>query len=213
MKITVNQLVQQLGISQAEANALDKLDGKQDGVLKDSSVFGEANKLLNMEKFENEDEAISFFARLSDVGKAIAKTLAVKLGIESYVYNNEKGESVDIEYDNDDTVLITPSRNGTKVGEGGNIAVIGEIMESAKEYLDENGTLEGFKFSGLPQGVSKISINWEGIYDNVANDEVTIDAEGNGIIEKVIDGVLVEIRFTMNDKEYVVGSIERPDEE
>lgn len=201
--ISQEDAVTRLGISKAEANALDELDGKSgNGIRKD--VFTEAQEALkslqslDVDEASEEDVKKAFLkiANLSGAAKAIARTIASKLGLDIYLIN--KNSTMNEEE------MIEEFTSLSEIG-----GDISQFQDEILEYYTNKGSLEGFKFSKLPQGIRNIKINIDEVYDKQDNDQAILDSNGNATVKQVIDGILVEIHYTKNDQEFVFGEIHR----
>lgn len=233
MSVKLNEAMSRLGISQSEAQALDSLDGKSDGKIQ-QSIFDEAKSAYDSaEKIdsnddEGEDKAMRYIANLGSAGKAIARTIARKMGLEAYFFNK------DVKLDDMETLVTLAKEKGNEeavakqlesledniegLGESAVIQEDGEISEGdfideIKQYYEANGSLAGFKFTNVPEGVKILRLDVNDLYDKSSNDIVEIDENGNAVTREVIDGIQVEIHFQSDDNQYVLGGTIRNEEE
>ncbi len=190
---SVNDAMSKLGIYKSEASALDALDGKKDGKIS-KDIFSKAEETLkNAEALYSEDndgESIDL-SKWSDVAKSMARTITQRIGLSGFVYSNNKNENIGEQIDNDE--------------HGPAHKQMAEMAEQAADYIAEHKTLDGFKFTGVPKGITNIRINVDEYFGDGENDIVSFDSEGKAVIEKVVDGISIEIHYTYNGTDYAFG--------
>lgn len=190
---SINEAMSKLGIYKSEAAALDALDGKSDGKIS-QDIFTQAREALkNAEAFyseDNSDESIDF-SKWSDTAKCMARSIAQKMGLGGYMYSSNRNENIEAQME-DDTIEEAH-------------ASIDELAGEAVDYIAKHKTLDGFKFTGVPNGVTNIKINVDDYYGDGDNDVVTFDADGNAVIEKVVDGISIEVHYTYKGTDYAIG--------
>lgn len=194
---SINDAMSRLGIYKSEAQALDALDGIKDGkITKDIFTLAQET-LANAEaqySENNEGEMINL-TKWSNAAKAMGKTIAQKMGFAGFIHSSNPNEDLE------ETVNSETHEQVMK------------LSEEATNYIKEHKNLEGFKFTGMPKGVTKLKLNVDDYYGNSENDVVTFDAEGNAVVEKVIDGVAVDIHYRANNTDYGIGGVVENDED
>lgn len=186
---SINDAISKLGIYRSEADALDALDGKKDEKIS-KDIFTLAQEALKNAEAEysedNKGKALDM-TRWTNVAKCLGRTIAQKMGFEGFVHSSDENENIGEWLDNDKHEQIA------------------ELADEAVAYAIEHKTLEGFRFTGIPNGVTNIKISLDEYYGNSENDIVTFDNDGKAVVEKVIDGIAVEIHYTLNDTNYAIG--------
>ena len=198
---SVNDAMAKLGIYKAEADALDALDGKKDGKIA-NDIFTQAEQALQnaeaMYSEDNEDGNIDL-SKWSDVAKSMARTITQKMGLKGFIYSSNKSENLGEQIEDDTYDPVHEQMD--------------EMAAEAADYIAEHKSLKGFKFTGVPNGVTNIKINYDGYYGAGENDVVTFDEEGKAVVEKVIDGVSIEIHYTYKGSDYALGGAVENDED
>lgn len=188
---SVDDAAAKLGIYKSEAKALDALDGKEDGKIS-QDIFTQAQETLkNAEAQYNEDnegETINL-SKFSKVAQALGRSVAQKMGFEAFVSSSNQNEDVE--------ETMSDNEKHDKVG---------DIVASAVKYIKEHKSLEGFKFTGIPKGVTNLRLDVDDYFGNGDNDIVTFDKDGKAVVEKVIDGISIEVHYTVDNTEYAAGT-------
>ncbi len=191
MYFSVEQVIQRLGISKSEANALDAIDGKKDNKIQ-QDIFTQANEALQTaETIKQSGESVMDLSKLSNVAKCIAKTFARKMGLEAYFYSKEE---------NFNSENITDSEKDTH-------HTMLELTAMVTDYVREHKTLEGFKFKNAPTNISNLKVEIDDYFEDSNNNEIVFDKDGNGYVKKVIDGIAVELKYKLNNNDYSFGFI------
>ncbi len=198
---SVNDAMAKLGIYKSEAEALDAMDGKKDGKIS-KDIFTQAQEALTnaeaMYSEDNADEALDM-SKWSDVAKNMARTITQRMGIGAFIYSSNKSEDFQTKVDEDTLESAHEDMN--------------ELAGEAADYIAEHKTLEGFKFKGVPNGVTNIKINVDDYYGNSENDVISFDSDGKAVVEKVIDGISIEIHYTYNGNDYAMGAVVETEDE
>ena len=198
---SVNDAMAKLGIYKSEAEALDAMDGKKDGKIS-KDIFTQAQEALTnaeaMYSEDNADETLDM-SKWSDVAKNMARTITQRMGIGAFIYSSNKSEDFQTKVDEDTLESAHEDMN--------------ELAGEAADYIAEHKTLEGFKFKGVPNGVTNIKINVDDYYGNGENDVVSFDSDGKAVVEKVIDGIAFEIHYSYKGNDYAMGTVIETEEE
>lgn len=193
---SINDAMSKLGIYKSEAAALDALDGKSDGKIS-KDIFTQASEALakaeaEASKAEEKTGSGLDLSKWSDVAKSIARTLSLKMGYAGYVYtsNNNEGDETKVNNDNMDSAIDSVS----------------DLTGAALAYIQKHKTIDGFKFTGVPKDVTSLKITVDDYYFDGDNDVVKFDETGNAVIEKVVDGIAIEVHFKYKGDDYAFGT-------
>ena len=195
---SVNDAMSRLGIYKSEAEALDALDGKKDGKIS-KDIFAQAQEALNnaeVLKTEGYEDEVLNLSKFSKVAQSLGRTIAEKMGFGGFVSSSNKNEDVESTMDGDDRHMQVLN-----------------LVSEATEYIKQHKTLDGFRFTGAPKDVKNIQLSVDNYYGNSENDVVTFDKDGKAVVEKVVDGIAIEIHYTVDDTDYALGAAVEFDEE
>lgn len=195
MSIDLSKAIAALNLTNAQAKALDKLDGNADGSISES-VFDMAKKAI-----DDNQNGISYAEQSKKVGTDILHNIISILGGQvNRAANAEETEKT--------TLKNTESINNKKnVNEKHpeEVDKMKEMAEAALKYYEANQGMKGFSFTGFPKGITNLDIQTQYGYDDSANDTFTIGDNGQQVTRNP-DAFTLSIRFKLNGKEYTVSA-------
>lgn len=195
MGIDLSKAIAALNLTNAQAKALDKLDGNADGSISES-IFDMAQKAINANQ-----NGVSYDKLSKEAGTPLWHNIISVLGGQvDGAANAEKTEK---------TILknTKPINNEKKLDEKqpAEVDKMKEMAEAALKYYEANQGMKGFSFTGFPKGITNLDIQTQYGYDDSANDTFTIGDNGQQVTRNP-DAFTLSIRFKLNGKEYTVSA-------
>lgn len=192
--VDIGMLGKKLGLTLAQLNKLDAIDGAKDGKIA-KSVFDTAAAIIG-----NDEEAINAAKQNGEanlfekVKKALREAGAVAEEATSDLATDEPPTKPAQGTDNADEPQLPE------------VLKMQEMAEAAIKYYEINGSMKGFTFTGFPLGIQSMDINTQLGFDDASNDTFTFTDDGQQVATRKADAFTLSIKFVFDGKSYTVNA-------
>lgn len=193
-----------LGLNQTQIDALDALDGNKDGKI-EQSIFDAAKAIVTndsvaMKTAQKVTNAAGLFEKIKNAISGKVAPHATK-GTENTANATKASES------NNAKKAESPQPVNNKKEVPEEVSKMQELADAAVKYFEENnGKLEGFKFTGFPRGIEALNITTQQGFDDTSNDVFTIKSNGEQGVTRYVDAITLTLKFDFGGKTYTVES-------